>query len=557
MDETIVLIVGAGPVGLGLAMELSYRGVRSILIDQGDGVVRHSKMGLVSMRSMEFCRRWGIAERVRGCGFPMDYPLNQVFCTSLTGHFIAKINYPTMRDEPTCGFSPEKKQRCPQLWFDPILARAVAEQKAVDLRYHNRMESFEQDADGVRAAIIDLESGRSRDVRAAFMVGCDGAGSAVRKALGFTLEGDAALDHSVGIYLYAPDLAARHPMGPAERYILLGKEGTWGHLTVVDAKDFWRLTVMGLPENLDSGKFDAAWWVERCFGGRQIPYRIDAVLPWRRSRLVASAYSHGRVFLAGDACHVMAPNGGYGMNTGLGDAVDIGWKLHAIVQGWGGAGLLETYGLERRPVAWRNVNFAARNFAALTPKLHFAQVEADGPDGDAARRRLAVQMGTSTRQEWEAHGVNLGYRYEGSPLICPDDTPEPEDHPSDYLPSARAGHRAPHAWLPDGRSTLDLFGEGFVLLRFDPTVDVQEILDGFAAVGVPLRHHTILQPEAAALYERKLVLVRPDGHVAWRADQAPDDARKVAHTVAGHGSKVGTQGGQRVPDRARIPLMSA
>ncbi len=523
MINTSVLVVGAGPVGLALAMELSYRGIDSIIVDQGDGTVRYSKMGLVSIRSMEFCRRWGIAERVRQCGFPDDYPLNQVFCTSLNGHLISKLDYPSVRDEPTSGLSPEKKQRCPQLWFDPILAKAVSEQNTVSVRYRCLLESFSQDGDGVSATVRDLASDETFTIHAAYMVGCDGAGSGVRKSLGIQLEGDQALSYSVGIYLHAPGLAAHHYMGPAERYMLVGEEGTWGHLTVVDARDIWRLTVIGSQDKVEGENFDADAWVRRCFGRDDIPFHVDAVLPWRRGRLVADAYSKGRVFLAGDACHVMAPNGGYGMNTGLGDAVDIGWKLQAVLNGWASPALLSSYELERRPIAWRNVNAAASNFSLLTPKLSFAGIEASGAAGDEARQNLSYDLSERTRQEWEPHGINLGYRYEGSPIVVPDGTPEPADDPSRYVPTARPGHRAPHVELSDGRSTIDLFGAAFVLLSFGSAEIAEPIMAAARTAGVPLDLHCLAEPAAAAAYERTLVIVRPDGHVAWRADTAPPD----------------------------------
>lgn len=533
MINTSVLVVGAGPVGLALAMELSYRGIDSIVVDQGDGTVRFSKMGLVSIRSMEFCRRWGIAERVRQCGFPADYPLNQVFCTSLNGHLISKLTYPSVRDEPTNGLSPEKKQRCPQLWFDPILAKAVGEQNTVNVRYHSVLESFFQDEDGVTATVNDTQSGEAVAVRARYMVACDGAGSGVRKTLGIQLEGDQALSHSVGIYLHAPDLAAHHDMGPAERYMLVGEDGTWGHLTVVDAKDIWRLTVIGSQEKVESADFDAEFWVKRCFGRDDIPFHVDAVLPWRRSRLVADSYSKGRVFLAGDACHVMAPNGGYGMNTGLGDVVDLGWKLQAVLEGWAEAALLDTYEQERRPVAWRNVNAAASNFSSMTPKLMFADVEASDLVGERARERLSHDLSEGTRQEWEPHGINLGYRYEGSRIVVADGTPEPADDPSDYVPTARPGHRAPHVELSDGRSTIDLFGPAFVLLCFGDAKFAEPIVAAAHAARIPLMVHPLHEPAAAAAYERALVLVRPDGHVAWRGDRAPADALALMRAVTG------------------------
>jgi 2-polyprenyl-6-methoxyphenol hydroxylase-like FAD-dependent oxidoreductase len=534
-----VLIVGAGPVGLGLALELAYRNIRSILIEQGDGVVRYSKMGHISVRSMEHCRRWGVSEAVRNCGFPRDYPLNQIFCTSLNGQHIATIEYPSISQETSTDLSPETKQRCPQLWFDPILARAAANSPLIELRYNNRLEEFAEDELGVTAVVSDAGSGERDTIRALYLAACDGSGSTVRRALGISLIGDPVLSYSVGIYFTARDLIKHHKMGPGSRYWMIGEEGTWGNLTVVDAKDVWRLTVTGSKERVEAESFDADAWLRRCLGRADIPYHIDAVLPWRRSRLVAESYGGRRVYLAGDACHVNAPNGGYGMNTGLGDAVDLGWKLHGVLEGWAPPELLDTYETERRPIAQRNVDAAAVNFTLTRPNVSYEQVEADTPTGEATRARLASHMVGNTTQEWETLGVHLGYRYEGSPIVVPDGTPEPEDHLSRYVPTARPGHRAPHIVLSDGSSILDLYGRGFVLLHFDE-LRSPEANTALAAVvgrartqGVPLAVHAIVDEAARELYERHFVLVRPDGHVAWRGDRLPDAAEALIATVTG------------------------
>jgi hypothetical protein len=221
------------------------------------------------------------------------------------------------------------------------------------------------------------------------------------------------------------------------------------------------------------------------------------------------------------------------MNTGLGDAVDLGWKLQGVLQGWGGPELLDSYEIERRPVAWRNVNAAASNFSSLTPKLSYSHVEDDSDAGAATRHGLEAGMREGTRQEWEPHGINLGYRYEGSPIVCADGSPAPEDHPSVYVPTSRPGHRAPHVALSDGSSIIDLFGKTFVLLSFGPPVSAEAFVGAAKELGIPLRHKHIADAKAAAAYERRFVLVRPDGHVAWRSDAMPDDAMSVLRQVSG------------------------
>ena len=529
-----VLIVGGGPVGLGLALELAGRGIRSHLVDQGDGVVRLSKMGAVSVRSMEHCRRWGVAEDVRNAGFPPDYPLNQIFCTSLNGKRIGVISFPSHKEAGDDGLSPERKQRCPQLWFDPILQRKAVANPLVTLTYHTKLIGFADHGDGVTAELEDVQTGGRYAVECEYLAGCDGGGSTVREALGLQLEGD-RLSNSVGIYFNSYGLHDHHTMGKGTRYWMIGEEGTWGNLTVVDGSDVWRLTISGSNMPVDMNEFDADAWLRRCLGRDDIDYAITAVLPWWRNRMVADHYGRGRVWLAGDACHMNAPNGGFGMNTGLGDSVDLGWKLQGVLEGWASHELLLSYELERRPIAIRNVNAAAANFSLTRPPLSYQGVESDGPEGESRRAMLFEALARDAMPEFRSIGVHLGYRYEGSPIIVPDATPEPDDDLVDYVPTARPGHRAPHFWLADGRSVLDLFGRGFVLLEFGDEDGIDQKIEAEARkINMPLDIVRVDNADAAGLYERRHVLVRPDGHVCWRGDRLDLPPGELVAIVTGH-----------------------
>lgn len=529
-----VLIAGGGPVGLGLALELADKNVRSVLVDQTDGIVRLSKMGAVSVRTMEHCRRWGVAEQVVNSGFPHDYPHDQIFCTSLNGQEIVTIKVPSRNEDTSMdALSPEKKQRCPQLWFDPILQRKAAANPFITLVYNTRFIALDQDDEGVTVEIENVETGERRRVRTQYLVGCDGGGSAVRAALGYKLEGD-RLSNSVGIYFTSYDLLKRQKMPIGTRYWMISEDGTWGNLTVVDGKDIWRLTITGSAASVDMETFDADYWLRRCLGSDEIEYTITAILPWWRNRMIADHYGRGRVWLAGDACHMNAPNGGFGMNTGLGDSVDIGWKLCGVLEGWASPDILDSYEAERRPIAIRNVNAAARNFGLTKAKVSYAHVSEDSADGQAARAKLAESMRSGTSPEWDTLGVHLGYRYENSPIIIADGTPEPEDDLSVYVPTSRPGHRAPHFWLSSGHSVLDEFGRGFVLLQFGGDASGSDDLATAATVaGVPFRIVEVDSEEDASLYEKRLVLVRPDGHVAWRGDELDRDAAEIIATVTG------------------------
>lgn len=522
--ETPVLIVGAGPVGLQLALDLAWRGIACTIIDQNDGSPQlHPRAAAIAVRTMEFCRRWGIADKVVHAGFPLDYEMNIVYCTALNGKSIARENYPSAGDQPALPYSPENKQRCPQIWFDPLLADALKRYPHADLRFGVRLETFEQRNGQVRARTIDESSGETIDIQARYMVGCDGAASDVRRALGIEVEGNPALSYSVNVVFRVKDLSRFHDKGQAERYLFIGPSGTWANMTVIDGGELWRFTLVGSEEKMDLAGLDIESFIRQAFGRDDVPIEIRAVAPWRRSSLIAERYRAGNVFLAGDAAHTMSPTGGMGMNTGAGDAVDLAWKLEAVLRDWGGDGLLDTYELERRPVAIRNAQWSSGNFKTWLSAGDCARILDDTPEGDRIRDQVGEHLRASLRTEWESWGIQLGYRYDDSPICIADGSAIVPDDVSRYVQNARPGSRAPHAWLSDGRSTLDLFGRGFVLLRFPSghKADTSLLEDAARARAVPLTIVDIDSAEIAALYAAPWVLVRPDGHVAWRGAVLP------------------------------------
>jgi hypothetical protein len=263
---------------------------------------------------------------------------------------------------------------------------------------------------------------------------------------------------------------------------------------------------------------------------------VTAVRPWRRSEMTAKQFRFGRIILAGDAAHTMSPTGGFGMNTGIIDTVNLGWKLQAALEGWAGPALLDSYQVEQLQVVHRNSGASTHNYNIWVGlKAMCGPVLDETPEGERTRRAVGKHLKDGLREEWECLGVMLGYRYDNSPICVADGSAPPPDPISEYFPSARPGSRAPHAWLKDGRSTLDLFGRGFVLLRFG-TQDVGALVAAARAQRVPLEVVDIDSPEIALLYERRLVLVRPDGHVAWRDDTPPDDAARLMQIVRGAGA---------------------
>jgi 2-polyprenyl-6-methoxyphenol hydroxylase-like FAD-dependent oxidoreductase len=528
-----VLIVGGGPVGLALAADLGWRGVRCELIEQTDGSISTPKMNEVNVRTMEFCRRWGIADAVLNCPFPQDHPLDVVFVTSIAGHELARMRRPPLNRRKLEPHSPTHLQICSQLWFDPIMRSFAQSQSSVALRYRTRLERFEASNDGVIAELFDLETGERETVAADYLVGCDGATSAIRGTLGIDLKGEGILGYPLHLFFRTPDLLGQCSREPGVFFLAIDRDGLWANIRVIDpVNGLWRLMVLDSDGKQTPESVDRVALLQRAVG-KSIDVEWKGLSIWTRRSVVADRYSSGRVFLAGDAVHQLSPTGALGMNTGIGDVVDLGWKLAAVLQGWGGQNLLASYGSERRPIGLRNVGMAAEFYLAHNEFADgIASVEDDSDAGRQLRQRLGESLNRDVGRMFRTAGMQLGYRYDGSPICVADGTPVTPDDPERFIPSARPGSRAPHAWLRDGRSTLDLFGRGFVLLRFGKT-PTAELEQAAASRGVPLAVVDLNEPEVAALYERPLVLVRPDGHVSWRGDKIPDDAAALIDRVRG------------------------
>ncbi len=534
--QTPVLIVGGGPVGLALAGDLGWRGVACTLIERGDGSITQAKMDMVGIRTMEFCRRWGIVEWTESAGYNRDYPQDCAWVTHLNGHEFGREFFPTPAAEPPPPQSPQKRERCPQNFFDPVLRRFAQRSGKAVLSYHTELVDFTERDDRVLATVRDVRSGSTSVIEAGYLVGCDGGTSVVRHQLGIEMSGPAALTYTTNVIFRCGNLESLHDKKPAYRYIFIGPEGTWATLVAINGRDQWRFSLVGDETKRTHNEDELRRAIVRAVG-REFDFEILSVLPWVRRQLVADRYSSRRVFIAGDAAHLTSPTGGFGMNTGILDVVNLSWKLQAAVEGWGGPHILDSYGSEQRPVGIRNVSEATDNLRRmLSPRVASPSPEVfePGPAGDAARREFGDRYTEMMRREWFSIGIHLGYVYEGSPLIVADGTPRPEDTVSTYAQTARPGSRAPHVWLADGRSILDLFGQGFVLLRFGaapPPVD--GLVDAAAQRGVPLRVVDIEHEQAQQLYQRRLVLVRPDGQSCWRADAEPADALAVIDAVRG------------------------
>ena len=530
-----VLIAGAGPVGLALAIELAWRDIRCLVVEQTDGSVDFPTTNLANTRTCEHLRRWGIADRMRfDSGYPTDYPRNYLFVTRMTGYEIARFDHPANGDPASRSpFSPEGRLWISKPYFDPVLHKHVKTLPTVEVRYETSLENFRQDSEKIVAVIVDKKTGHYESIAADYFVGCDGGKSNTRRALGIQFQGVFSQGMNVAVLFRSPFLESISH-GPAVMYQIINAHIN-GTVAAVDGKELWRLNI----RNVKQEQIDALNAPEKLRHalGENIPFKPLEVRPWTGHCVVAEKYQEGRVFLAGDAAHLNWPTGGFGMNTGVGDAVDIGWKLAAVLKGWGGAHLLDSYTAERKPIAMINVNEAAEMRANYDNETPFSsKIEEDSEDGNQLRdqARAAIMRTRAKEFQHDSAGIELGYRYENSPICVSDGTSPPTLDHGLYVPSTWPGVRAPHVWLKDGRSTLDLFGKGFTLLNMSgKATDTNTIIRIANLIGLPMETIAIDEPNVREVYERNFVLVRPDGHVAWRGDALPPNAEEIIEKARG------------------------
>jgi flavin-dependent monooxygenase StaC len=531
VTETEVLIVGGGPVGMALALDLNHQGVNFMIIEASDGSVSHPKVSTIGPRSMEFFRRWGIADKIRNAGWPGSYPLDVAWVTKVGGHEVYRLNRGTADSRPLHTHTPEPDQICPAHWLTPLLMREVGMHPDGPLRLRCKLDGFVDHDDHVTATITDLADGSALTVQARFMVACDGVSSSVRRACDIASRARYETRVFRNILFRAPYLREQLGQRNALIYFPMLSSTVRFPMRAVDGRALYNITV-GVDGGVQSTQ-TAMSMVTAAFAF-DTPLEVLFDTEWHLTHRVAEQFRVGRVFLVGDAAHTLSPSGGFGMNTGICGAVNLGWKLAAELDGWAGAGLLDTYQTEHRPIAVESLEEANMNLLrtmkrALAPDLHL-----DSPEGERARAEMAQRLERSdVRREFDTPMMHLGFRY-ASPIIVPDPAASAPASP-DWRPNAVPGTRAPHSWLQAGVSTLDLFGRGFSLLCFAES-DRREVVEhAFADRRVPLETTVCSDAKTAALYEYPFVLVRPDGHVAWRGNDLPSDASWLVNKVRGAG----------------------
>jgi 2-polyprenyl-6-methoxyphenol hydroxylase-like FAD-dependent oxidoreductase len=525
MTRAQVLIAGGGPVGMTLACDLAQRGVACVLVERNESTTRHPKMDITNARSMELFRRLGLADELRTVAVPEANNFDVAWITSLSGYELHRFRYPSVVEwrrlirERNDGSMPgEPPMRVSQVEIEPVLQRAVRA-AGVDACWGVALESLAQDEQAVTATVRDA-TGRVEQIRCAYLVGCDGGTSRVRQCLDIRLDGEARVMPRFQTHFRSTARDVLQRWGVAWHY-----QSAAGTLIAQNDHDVWTLQTRFpgdvAPENVDPHALLQGF--AGCDFNYDFNYEVLVANAWTPHLLVAERYRSGRVFLAGDAAHQYIPTGGYGMNTGVGDACDLGWKLAAVLHGFGGPGLLAAYDVERRPVGLRNRDAARRHseVRAEVAALYGPDLAASGSRGDAARLEVGRRIAAIGNAENESFGIELGYAYGASPVIWPEPGADIPDDPLRYVPTTAPGVRLPSVILRDGVPIFDRLGRWFSLICVSARPS-GPLVEAAAQHSVPLEVIGLDDPGLAETYGTGLLVVRPDQHIAWRGQACED-----------------------------------
>lgn len=512
--------MGAGPVGLTLALDLAQRGVRATLVERNPTSIQLPKMERCNARTMEIFRRLGIAETVRAAGLPRTAPMDVFLADSMAApEAIVHLPYPSVAEAKATiaahndGRPLEPYQLISQYTLEPLLRTIADTRPELTVRFSCEMTSFVEDETGITATLA-TDAGPD-EIRAAYIVGCDGGSSTVRKQLGIALSGQGRIRKLRQALFHAPDLYERIPMGKGRHYHI-AKRPIFPFIIIQDSTKHWTLHAAAESDAEMTDIFRGALAMD-------VAFETLSVNEWTQHLLCADRYRAGRAFIAGDAAHLVIPTGGLGMNTGVGDAIDLSWKLAATLAGWGGPGLLDSYERERRQIGLRNVRASG---AAMDGRTSWR--------AETTREAMGAAFDVEQRKVTEILGIECGYRYVDSPIVAAEDGAAPDPDNRAYVPTTWPGFRLPHVWLDDGTALHDRLGFGYTLLQLGTAPpDTRAFERDLRATGAPLDVLRVADAAAREIYARDLVLVRPDLHVAWRGNAPPADGAALAATITG------------------------
>ena len=537
MDASVI-VVGAGPVGLALAINLGRAGIKTILLERNPEPQFLPKMERCNARSMEMFRRIGLSKKIRDAGLREDCPMDVFIVEDLTKPALLEEKHPSIqtfqgkiKECKDLSMPLEPYQLISQYTLEPLLKAEAEALQSVEVLFGHEFMEFSQSDDGVSVRFKDSD-GQSKTLTAAYLVGCDGGSSPIRKQLGIKLRGEGGILELQQALFYCEELFERlpHGSGPGQgrHYHRADAEHTF--LIMQDSTKHWSLHATVPDAEAMKRKFEE-------IVGFPVNYELLSCAPWRQNLLLADRYREGRVFLAGDSVHLVIPTGGLGMNTGVGDAFDLAWKLIGTLKGWGGPELLDSYEIERRQVGDRNVgasryaNVGRQKWRSIATDEIFSGTEA----GESLKRKLIQVADSEQRKGNRMIGAELGYRYVDSP--CIDNVPGgPEHRVGEYNPNVWPGSRLPHCWLDDGSALQDQLPETYILLSLgNKSLDTSKLRQSYEKIGAPVAEVRIESNRLRDLYGFDLLVLRPDMHVAWRGNDAPPNPQEIASISTGHG----------------------
>lgn len=541
IPEVPVLIAGGGPVGTTLALDLAYHGIASILVEERLEIPPNPKCNTTNARSMEHFRRLGCADAIRRVGLPLDRATDVVYATRWVGKELTRYPLRSAREVidrvgdtgaiddywPT----PEPQHRVSQLAMEPVLREHTKQFSECDYREGWRFIDYTQQADFVDCEVVHLASGETHTIRCRYLVSCEGARSSIRNRMGARLAGREVVTKLCTTYLRTPEIQRRWPHKPGWMHRIYNPDGE-SHIVAINGEDLWlHHSFLGPDADLDAHDHRPA--IRNAFGF-EFDYEVLGQERWTARAMVVDRYRDGRVFLCGDAAHIWIPMGGFGMNAGVEDAVNLSWKLAATLSGWSDPAILDSYERERRAIG----QLVAGSAAQILETMYKIPVddplfEAEGAAADERRAEIGRAITQRNMSEFDSIGMQLGVSYDTSPIICHDGSETPPFAIDCYTESSRPGVRAPHFWRTHGAALYDELGPAYTLLRIgDTTSDTRDFSAAFAAANVPLKILDIAEPEAVSKYEGyAFVLIRPDQHIAWRGRSMPRDPGLIVTTI--------------------------